>query len=50
MPRPGWPCERKFGPLAPQYQALLATATTEQLEHYSDALLLASNLGEVLGS
>jgi flagellar biosynthesis/type III secretory pathway protein FliH len=39
--------ERKFGPLSPEHQTLLASATIEQLEQYSDALLSASNLGEV---
>jgi len=42
--------ERKFGPLSSQHQAQLDSATLEQLEHYSDALLLASSLDEVLGS
>ena len=41
--------ERKFGPLNPEHQALLASAKIEQLEKYSDALLLASSLDEVLG-
>ena len=40
--------ERKFGPLSPEHQTLLASATIEQLEQYSDALLSASNLGEVV--
>jgi predicted transposase/invertase (TIGR01784 family) len=38
---------RKFGPLSQEHQALLASATIEQLEQYSDAILSASNLGEV---
>jgi len=42
--------ERKFGPLSSQHRALLASATIEQLEQYSDALLSASSLDEVLGS
>jgi hypothetical protein len=41
--------ERKFGPLSPEHQTLLASATIEQLEHFSDALLTALSLGEVLG-
>jgi hypothetical protein len=42
--------ERKLGPLSPEHQAQLASANIEQLEQYSDALLLASSLDEVLGS
>jgi flagellar biosynthesis/type III secretory pathway protein FliH len=42
--------ERKFGPLTPEHQALLDSATLEQLERYSDALLSASFLDEVFSS
>ena len=42
--------ERKFGPLTPEHQALLDSATLEQLEQYADALLTASFLDEVFGS
>ena len=42
--------ERKFGPLTPEHQALLDSATLEQLEQYSDTLLTASFLDEVFGS
>ena len=42
--------ERKFGPLTLEHQALLDSASLEQLEQYSDALLTASFLDEVFGS
>jgi hypothetical protein len=42
--------ERKFGPLTPEHQALLDSATLEQLEQYSDTLLTAASLDEVFGS
>ena len=42
--------ERKFGPLTPEHQALLDSATLEQLEQYADTLLTASSLDEVFGS
>lgn len=42
--------ERKFGPLSSQHQAQLDSATLEQLEHYSDALLTASSVDTVFSS
>ena len=42
--------ERKFGPLALEHQALLDSATLEQLERYADALLTASSLDKVFGA
>ena len=42
--------ERKFGPPTLEHQALLDSATLEQLEQYADALLTASFLDEVFGS
>ena len=42
--------ERKFGPLTPEHQALLDSATLAQLEQYADTLLTASFLDEVFGS
>ena len=42
--------ERKFGPLTLEHQALLDSATLEQLERYADALLTASSLDKVFGA
>ncbi|MDA0847433.1 MAG: DUF4351 domain-containing protein [Proteobacteria bacterium] len=42
--------ERKFGPLALEHQALLDSATLEQLEQYADALLTASFLDKIFGA
>ncbi|HSG20889.1 MAG TPA: DUF4351 domain-containing protein, partial [Burkholderiaceae bacterium] len=40
--------ERKFGPLIPEYQSKLDSATLEQLEHFAEVLMTASSLQEVL--
>ena len=42
--------KRKFGPLTPEHQDLLDSATLAQLEQYADTLLTASFLDEVFGS
>jgi flagellar biosynthesis/type III secretory pathway protein FliH len=39
--------ERKFGPLSAEHHAKLDAATTEQLERYSEALLVAPSMESV---